>query len=81
MRTIALLNLGRRAISQGIEKRYEGIAMANKPARIAHATPSLQSADTALGHTARLLPTVAIKPNANVPLSRHCPSCWDGFRF
>jgi hypothetical protein len=39
MRTIALLHLGRRAISQGIEKRYEGIAMANKPARIAHETP------------------------------------------
>jgi len=55
--------------------------MANKPARIAQATPSLQSADTALGHTARLMPTVAIKPNANVPLSRHCPSRWDGFRF
>jgi hypothetical protein len=81
MRTIALLHLGRRAISQGIEKRYEGIAMANKPARIAQATPSLQLADPALGHTARLMPTVAIKPNANVPLSRHCPGCWDGFRF
>ena len=55
--------------------------MANKPARIAQETPSSQSADTALGHTARLLPTAAIKPNANVPLSRHCPGCWDGFRF
>jgi hypothetical protein len=32
------LNLGRRAISQGIEKQYEGIAVANKPARIAQET-------------------------------------------
>jgi hypothetical protein len=75
MRTIALLNLGRRAISQGIEKQYEGIAVANKPARIAQETLSLQSAEAALGHTARLIPTVAIKPNANVPLPRHCPGC------
>ena len=58
MRTIALLHLGRRAMSQGIEKRYEGIATANKPARIAQEAPSLQLADTALGHTARLMPTV-----------------------
>jgi hypothetical protein len=42
-------------MSQGIEKRYEGIAMANKPTRIAQETPSLQSAETALGHTARLM--------------------------